>query len=127
MPNFDPKRTYPIYTTPGDVGAYLAYPMVFNALGEWIGCVTPQDEVFSVHGDYVGYITGDPRILRKRSYDYSKPAIKPPPQQKRLLAPATVPLPPMMAELSYDTIDVLYDEPERLPTLDYGDALQDMD
>jgi hypothetical protein len=127
MPKFDPKKTIPIYTTPGEVEAYMLYPMIYNSLGEWIGCVTSKGEVYSVHGDYVGWMTGDPRILRKRTYDYSKPTIQPPPPQKMLRAPANVPLPPMMAELSYDTIDVLYDEPERLPTLDYGDALQDMD
>lgn len=121
------EKIVPVYTSRGDVDAYLKHPMLFNALGEWIGWVTPEKEVYSVHGDYVGWITKDPRILRKRSYDYSKPAIIPPNRPQKMLAPATVPLPPMMAELSYGTIDVLYDEPERLPTLDVGETLQDMD
>lgn len=127
MPNFNPNRTYPIYTSRGDCEAYLSFPMIFNVLGEWVGWVTSDDEVYSVHGDYVGWITSDPRILRKRSYDYSKSSLTPPTRPPKLLAPATIPLPPMMAELSFDTIDILYDEPERMPTLDSGDALQDMD
>ena len=127
MKKFDPKKINPIYTTPGDVEAFILYPMLYNALGEWIGWVNSKAEVYSVHGDYVGWLTEDPRILRKRTYDYSKPALSPPDKPAKMLAPASVPLPPMMAELAYDTIDVLYDEPERLPTLDSGDALQDMD
>lgn len=127
MNKFDPKKINPIYTTRGDVDAFILYPMLYNPIGEWIGWVTPKAEVYSVHGDYVGWLTEDPRILRKRTYDFSKPTMKPPAKPTKVLAPASVPLPPMMAELSFDTIDVLYDEPERLPTLDSGDALQDMD
>lgn len=127
MAQSNSARIYPVYTTRGDVEAYLQFPLLYNALGDWIGWVTPGQEVYSVHGDYVGYLTRDPRVLRKRSYDYSKQTLTPPAKPTKLLAPASVPLPPMMAELSYDTIDVLYDEPERLPTLDSGEALQDMD
>lgn len=127
MAKFNPKRVYAVYTSRGDVDAYFLYPMLYNALGEWIGWVSPEREVYSVHGDYVGWFTDDPRILRKRTYDFSKPTITMPRKPTKLLAPATVPLPPMMSELSFDTIDVLDDEPERLPTLDSGDGLVDMD
>jgi hypothetical protein len=37
------------------------------------------------------------------------------------------PLPKLMADLSYETIDVLLDEPERLHTLDAGELRQDLD
>ena len=127
MAKFDPNKVNPIYTSRGDVAAYILYPMLYNAFGEWVGWVTPKAEVYSVHGDYVGWLTEDPRILRKRTYDYSKPTMSAPAKPRKMLVPASVPLAPMMAELAYDTIDVLYDEPERLPTLDSGDALQDMD
>ncbi|MDH3943071.1 MAG: hypothetical protein OEV06_03115 [Anaerolineae bacterium] len=124
---FDPNRTIPVYTTRGDCEAYVVFPMIYNPLGEWIGWLTPEKEVFSVHGDYVGWITPEPRILRKRTDDFSRPKSQPPTKPPNLRTPATVPLPPMMAELPYDTIDVLADEPERLPTLDTGEALLDMD
>ncbi len=121
-----PPQPIPIYTTRGDAEAFLAYPYLFNRQGEWIGWVTPQREVYSVLGYYVGYLTSDPRILRKRSED-GRPRQTPPPAPQRLRLPPTVPLAKMMSELNYETIDVLNDEPELLHTRDSGDLLQDLD
>jgi hypothetical protein len=121
------RRLIPIYTTSGDVGAYLVYPHIFNAAGEWIGWVTPEREVYSVLGNYVGWLSNDPRILRKRSYDFSKPRRTPPPPQPRIRVPASTPLPPMMSELSFATVDVLEEEPHRLSTVDFDDLREDMD
>ncbi|MBN2503255.1 MAG: hypothetical protein JXB38_20935 [Anaerolineales bacterium] len=117
----------PVFTTSGDVEAYLVYPMIYNRLGEWIGFVTPQRDVYSVTGDYVGWMNDDPRILRKRTYNYDKPKLKPPPPQGRISIGSSMRLPPMMAELSYDTIDILLDDRERLHTLDAGEFRPDMD
>jgi hypothetical protein len=126
--NAENDRPYrPIYTTSGDFGGFLEYPMIYNLSGEWIGWVAETDEVYSVHGEYVGWFSRDSRILRKRIFDFKKPRLKPPASPKRVVAPASFPLPPMMAELSFDTIDILEEEPERLPTLDTGDSLKDMD
>lgn len=121
------QRIIPVYTTPGDVGAFLVYPYLYNQLGEWIGWVTGQREVYSVSGHYVGWLTDDPRILRKRSYDFSKPRLNPPDPPPRIRVPASSPLAPMMAELSYSHIDVLEEEPHRLSTLDADDLREDMD
>ena len=121
------KKLIPIYTTSGDLGAYLIYPYLYNPQGEWIGYVKPNREVYSVLGHYVGTLSNDPRILRKRSYDFSKPRQEPPPPQARITVPATVPLAPMMAELAYTMIDVLEDEPERLSTIDFDELREDMD
>jgi hypothetical protein len=121
------KKLIPIYSTSGDLGAYLLYPYLYNAQGEWVGYVRPNREVYSVLGHYVGKLSNDPRILRKRSYDFSKPRLDPPPPQPRITVPATVPLAPMMAELSYTMIDVLEDEPERLSTIDFDELREDMD
>lgn len=121
------KKLIPIYTTSGDLGAYLIYPYIFNPLGEWIGYVTSGREVFSVLGHFVGKITDDPRILRRRSYDFTIPRQSPPPPQPRITVPATVPLAPMMSELPFSMIDVLEDEPERLSTVDFDDLREDMD
>lgn len=122
-----PRRQIPIYTTSGDVGAYLVYPNLFNHLGEWAGWVTPEREVYSVLGHYIGWLSDDPRILRKRSYDFSKPRLEPPPPQPRIRVPATSPLAPMMSELTFTTIDVLEEEPHRLSTLDFDELREDMD
>ena len=122
-----PARLIPIYTTKGDVEAFLFYPYIYNRNGDWVGFVIPNREVYSVLGYYVGTLTNDPRIIRKRSTGALKPRLKPPPKPQRIYPPATVPLPPMMPELSHSSIDVLLDEPERLHTVDSGDQRQDMD
>lgn len=121
------RRLIPIYTTSGDVGAYLVYPHLYNRRGEWIGWVTTDREVYSVLGNYIGWLTDDPRILRKRSYDFSNPRKTAPAPQPRIRVPATSPLAPMMAELSFTTIDVLEEEPDRLSTLDFDELREDMD
>jgi hypothetical protein len=121
------RRIIPIYTTRGDLGAYLVYPYLYNIAGEWVGWVTQKREVYSVLGHYVGWITDDPRILRQRAYNYSNPRISPPPNPGRIRVPVSVPLPPMMSELKYSTIDVLDEEPERLSTVDSDDLREDMD
>jgi hypothetical protein len=121
------RNLIPIYTSRGDLGAYLVYPHLYNEMGEWIGWVTEKREVFSVLGSYAGWLTDDPRILRKRAYNFSKPRVKPPPKQPRIKVPATVPLPPMMSELTYTIVDVLEEEPERLSTGDHHELKEDMD
>ncbi len=116
----------PIYSTKGDVGAFLSYPNIFDRGGEWIGWVNQDRQVFSVRGNHIGWMTQEPRILRKVSADYmSRQA--PPAIPQRITIPPTVPLAPLMAELTYGTIDVLDDAPELLPALDFGELREDMD
>ena len=122
-----PTRLIPIYTTKGDVEAFLLYPYLYNRNGDWVGFATPKREIYSVLGYYVGTLTNDPRIIRKRATGTLKPRLQPPPKPERVFPPATVPLPPMMPELSHSSIDVLLDEPERLHTIDAGDQRQDLD
>lgn len=122
-----PRKPIPIYTTKGDAEAFLLYPYIFNRIGEWLGFVTSSREVYSIRGEYVGWLSDEPRILRKRSYDYSKPILTPPQMPRKVMPPATVPLAPLMAELGFDTIDVLLEEPERMPTADMGELREDMD
>lgn len=127
MPQHQRATLIPIYTTQGDVEAFLAYPYLFNRNGEWIGWVTPQREVYSVLGYYVGYLSNDRRILRKRATSTLKPRRTPPPAPQRIYPPATVPLAPLMSELPQSIIDVLQEEPERLHTVDAGELRQDLD
>jgi hypothetical protein len=121
------RAPIPIYTSRGDAEAFLAYPYLYNRNGEWIGWVTPQKEVYSVLGHYVGYLTNEPRILRKRVTATLKPQMKSPPAPPRITIPATIPLAPMMRENTYSTVDVLLEEPERLHTIDSGEQRQDLD
>lgn len=122
-----PPRIIPIFSSRGEVEAFLVFPHLFNRSGEWIGWVTPQREVYSVLGNYVGFLTNDPRIVRKRSYDLTKPRLKVPPHPQRIITPAATPLAPLMSDLSQSLVDVLVEEPERLHTLDSGELREDLD
>jgi len=121
------QRLIPIYSSRGDLGAFLAYPYLYNRVGEWIGWVNSKREVYSVLGHYVGWLSDDPRILRRRSYDFSKPRLDSPPVPPRIEVPVSVPLASMMSELPFSHIDVLEEEPERLSTQDSDDLREDMD
>ena len=121
------RNLYPIYTSRGDVGAYLIYPYIFSKLGEWVGWVTKERHVYSVLGTYVGWMSDEPRILRKRSIEFTKPMLEPPPSPGKIRVPASVPLPPMMAELDYSTIDVLEEESYKLRPIDAHELKEDMD
>ena len=121
------SRIIPIYSSRGEVDAYLVFPYLFNRSGEWIGWVTPKKEVYSVLGNYVGFLTGDPRIVRKRAEDATRPRLKAPASPGRLNTPAHTPLAPMMSDLSNSLVDVLVEEPERLHTVDTGELRDDLD
>ena len=121
------QRIIPIYTSRGEAEAFLTFPYLFNRGGEWIGWVSPQRDVYSVMGYYVGYLTNDPRIVRKRATSTLRPRIQPPPHPGRISTPASVPLARLMTDLTHSLIDVLADEPERLHTLDSGELRQDLD
>jgi hypothetical protein len=107
------QRIIPIYNSKGEPDAFLAFPYLYNRSGDWIGWVTPQREVYSVLGFFVGTLTDDPRIVRKRADD--------------ALIPATIPLAPLMKELTHSLVDVLSEEPERLHAMDSGELREDMD
>lgn len=121
------KSIIPIYTSRGDVEAFLVYPYIYNRVGEWIGWITPQKEIYSVLGHYVGFLADGPRILRKRVIEVATSQKTPPPKPTKVYPPATFPLAPLMPELQYSEIDVLLDEPERLHTVDSGEFREDLD
>ncbi len=116
----------PIYDSKGDAGAFLDYPFIFNRNGEWIGFVTPKREVYSVLGYYVGYLTNDPRILRKRATSTLRTKADVPRPSHKIYPPATIPLAPLMSELSGSTVDVLLEEPDRLHPVDTGELREDL-
>lgn len=120
------QRIIPIYSSRGEVSAYLLFPYLFNRGGEWIGIVNPQREVYSVLGAYVGFLTNDPRIVRKVSDDAIRPRLKMPPSPGRLALPANSPLAPLMSDLPSSLVDILVEEPERLHTVDSGELREDM-
>ena len=121
------KSIIPIFTTLGDAEAFLVYPYIYNRLGEWVGWITQEREIYSVIGFYIGFLAEGPRVLRKRVIEKTKVRKRPPAKPPKVYPPATVPLAPMMAELSYDTIDILLDEPEKLHTSDSGEFREDIE
>lgn len=121
------RRLIPIYTTRGDLGGLLLYPYIFNVQGEWIGWVANDRKVYSVHGHYVGFLTNDPRILRRVADGFDQPRRQVPPPPPPITCPPSVPLAPMMSELTQGTIDVLEEAPELMPSLDAGELRDDLD
>jgi hypothetical protein len=121
------SKLIPIYTTRGELGAFLLYPYIYNRAGDWIGWVTSNRLVYSVHGNFVGVMSKDPRILRKREYTSDlQPHLEPPPTPPPILPPAHTPLAPQMSEVSLNMIDVLDEAPELMPPADFGEQRQDM-
>jgi hypothetical protein len=117
----------PIYTTRGDVGAFLAYPYLYSSAGEWIGWVTKERDVYSVYGGYVGWLGSGPRILRKRADSYGKTMRSIPSPSHHITPPAHVPLAPLMPELPMEIIDVLDEAPDLMPCIDFGEQRMDLD
>jgi hypothetical protein len=125
MPN--QIKLIPIYTSHGNAAGFLSYPYIYNLEGEWIGWVTNERVVYSVHGHYVGTLGQGPRILRQRESAYDRERRQPPPPPPEIHPPIHIPLAPPMAEVAINMIDVLEEAPELLPPVDFGDLRQDMD
>jgi hypothetical protein len=119
-------KHFPIYTTGGDWAAMLIGRYLYNPQGEWIGWIDAQGLVFSVRGEYAGWLARDFRVLRKREGGADVPRRQPPPRPPRLRLPVAVALPPMMAGLPYDTIDVFEEAAYRLDPQDM-DSVEDID
>lgn len=127
FPMAEEEQMIPIYTTRGDIGAILVQPYIFNMSGEWIGWIDNERVVYSVHGHYVGRLTNDPRIIRKREWGYGRERIHTPEPPERIRPPAHFPLPPQLPEIPTFMIDVLEEYPELMPSIDFGDLRDDMD
>jgi hypothetical protein len=116
-----------LFTSRGDWGAFLLYPYLFNPIGEWIGWANSKKEIFNLDGTYVGNISSDQRILRKRVMETQPPKKPVPAAPSKPRIPAAIPLPPQMAELPFDHIDILEDMPDLLHTMDSGEFKPDVE
>lgn len=119
------SRPTPVYNSNGDWSALIIQPYIYNTLGEWIGWVSEEEDVFDVDGVYVGWLSRENRILRNRGTNKIEKRDAPEPPSA-IRAPATIPLPPLMSILPYGVIDVFEEEPERLHTVDTGELREDM-
>lgn len=121
----DPNKPVFIYDTPGDWHATKIGDAIYNTRGEYIGYLKDGD-VYKLDGEWLGELSKDGRILRKRTQrrrelDPNPPA-KPPKPAK---LPARAPLPPMTQELDYSIVDVLDEEPDIFKQI--SDLRPDMD
>jgi hypothetical protein len=117
---------FPIYTTHGDWVAMLIGRYIHSREGYWIGWVDADSHVFSVRGEYAGWLSKDFRVLRHRDVSVTMERRQPPPLPPKPELPLNVPLPPLMAELTYDTIDLLEDAAQLLDPFDM-DQVEDID
>ncbi len=122
-------KLIPLYTSHGDWAGIFYQGNLFNQSGEWVGWVLPgTNQVYSVVGDYIGWLSNDFRVLRKRATSNLIPRRPPPPTPPRIKVPPSVPLAPLLADLRFDVVDVFEEMPERLHTLDFIEETRpDMD
>jgi hypothetical protein len=110
--NPSPDKPVFIYDTHGDWQATRIGRFIFSSRGEYVGYAEGED-VYKQDGEWLGRLSKDGRILRKRTERRSSlhpnPPAKPP---KPTNLPARAPLPPMMAELTYSIVDVLEEDPD---------------
>jgi hypothetical protein len=120
---------FPLYTSRGQWAGMLVDGHLYNMRGEWIGWVERDGSVFSVSGVYVGQLAHDMRVLSKHAWhEMTRPRRTSPSRPPlKITLPSHAPLPPLMAELSHDTVDVLDECPERLHTLDADPDAKDLD
>ena len=117
---------YTIYTTSGATAAVLKDRNIYNLQGEWIGWADEANGVYSISGEYVGWLTREARVLRKRTHAMQVSRRSPPPHPGRFRVPASLPLPPLMSDISFDTVDVMDEMPELLHTADFDQRAEDL-
>ena len=121
----DPNKPFFIFDTYGDWLATKIGDYIYSSRGDYIGYVD-DGEVYKRDGEWVGRLSKDGRILRKRTErrrDFHPNPPKNPGKPEKL--PPRAPLPPMMAELDYSTIDVLDEDPDTFKRI--SDLRPDMD
>jgi hypothetical protein len=114
-----------IWDSYGDWVATLLDGHIWDLRGIWIGWVEENGDVYKSDGEWIGTLSKDSRILRKRTAnrrELRNDMPSPPPKPE---LPARAPLPPSFSELSYSVIDVLEEDPSIFKRL--SDRRPDMD
>lgn len=101
-----------IWNTHGDWMATLVNGFLWDLRSVWIGWVETNGDVYTTDGEWVGQVSRDSRILRKRTEQRRDLVQTIPPKPARPELPARAPLPPAFAELSFSIIDVLEEDPD---------------
>jgi hypothetical protein len=112
-----PPKPIFLYNTAGDWLGTVLGRYVYDPRGDSMGFVEEEGkdkQAYTFDGEWVGTISKDGRILRKRAgkkrplHANPLPKLKGKPQG----LPARAPLPPQNAEIGYDTLDVLEEDPQ---------------
>ncbi len=121
-----PEKPEFVFDTHGDWLATRIERYIFDGRGEYIGFVEGR-AVYTRDGEWIGELNKDGRILRKRAGAKRplNPNRPPLPTLKKSDLPGRAPLPQQMGEISYDTIDVLEEDPEVFKRL--SDRRPDLD
>lgn len=110
----NPNEPFFIFDTHGEWHATLLNNCVWDARGDYIGFVRgPNHDVYTAFGEWIGNLSKDGRIVRRRVKDRQmvlKVRKLPPPRPKNL--PPRAPLPPLSGDLGYHYIDVLEWDPD---------------
>jgi hypothetical protein len=123
----DPAKPFFIYDSYGDWMATILNGTIFDSRGEYVGFIRgEQHDVYTASGEWIGNILHDGRIVRRRSAP-RQPLLKdlPPRPAKPGNLPARAPLPGQTADLGYDRIDVLEEDPDVFKRL--SDLTPDVD
>jgi len=113
-----------IWNTYGDWLLTLVHTNLLYFAGHWVGWLD-GDEVFTTDGEWVGKLSRDSRIIRKRSAIHPPLRNDVPPKPPKPDLPGRPPLPPAFAELTFSEIDVMDEDPEVFKRL--SDKRPDMD
>lgn len=101
-----------VYDSRGEWHATLFGTALYDTRGEYVAYLE-DGEVYKRDGEWLGRLSKDGRILRKRSELRRELHPDPPDRPARPRAlPPRAPLAPMMAELDFSTVDVLYEDPD---------------
>ncbi|MGF1505671.1 MAG: hypothetical protein GYB64_03025 [Chloroflexi bacterium] len=114
-----------IWNTYGDWCATLVDGHIWDLRGNWIGWIDENRDVYKADGEWIGTLSRDMRILRKRtarSRALQEHIPETPPKPE---LPARATLPPSFAELTYSEIDVLEEDPQAFQRI--SDLKKDMD
>lgn len=108
----DPNKPVFIFDTRGEWLATKIGDAVYDTRGEYVAYLEGE-EVYKRDGEWIGRLSKDGRIVRKRT-EIRRDLHPNPPERpsKPERMPARAPLPPMMAELDFSTVDVLDEDPE---------------
>ncbi len=114
-----------IWNTAGDWVATLVGEYLWDLSGNWVGWIEANGDVYRADGEWIGTLSKDSRILRKRTAGHRPLRTDLPPTPQKPDLPGRAPLPPTFAELPYSMIDVLEEEPETFKR--FSERRPDMD